>query len=163
MNDTQTVQDAPVGMPTPDPALRALDRFVGTWTMAGHFVGSDEESITGRATYSWLPGGFFLEQRISLQFGPMAIESTELVRHDPGTGEFPSLVFSNMAPVPLPYTWHVDGDDVTITVIEGPLDATFTGRFSADGNRFEGGWRPNPGADPSVNVAYDVAGSRVRS
>ena len=26
-------------MPTPDPALRALDRFVGTWRLSGHFVG----------------------------------------------------------------------------------------------------------------------------
>lgn len=27
------------GLPQPDPALRALDRFVGTWKMEGHLIG----------------------------------------------------------------------------------------------------------------------------
>jgi hypothetical protein len=148
-------------MPTPDPALRALDRFVGTWRLSGHFVGSDEEAVTGEMTYRWLPGGFFFEQSGHIQFGPMLIESTEIIGHDPETGTFPSQVFSNMAPAPLPYRWSIDGDDVTITVTYGPLDATYRGRFSDDGTVFSGGWRPNPSADPMVNVAYDVSGSRV--
>jgi hypothetical protein len=49
------------GLPQPDPALRRLDLFVGRWSMKGHFVGSDEESIGGETTFRWLPGGFFLE------------------------------------------------------------------------------------------------------
>ena len=32
-------------LPTPDPALRRLDRFVGTWAMEGHLVGSDEITV----------------------------------------------------------------------------------------------------------------------
>jgi hypothetical protein len=153
-------QDIPT-MPTPDPALSKLDRLVGTWRLSGHLVGSDEETITGEMTYRWLPGGFFFEQSGHIQFGPMRIESTELISYDPQTGTFPSLVFSNMAPTPLNYRWSIDGDDLTISVNEGPLDATYHGRFSDDANTFAGGWRPNPGADPMVNVAYDVAGSRV--
>lgn len=148
-------------MPTPDPALQRLDRFVGTWRMRGRFVGSDEDTISGEATYRWLPGGFFLEQHVTLDFSGMSIDSTELIGYDPETGTFPSTVFANMAPNPLPYTWAVDGDDVTIKVQYGPLDATFTGKFSADGNTFGGGWRPNPGADPNVNIAYDIEGTRV--
>jgi Protein of unknown function (DUF1579) len=147
-------------MPTPDPALQRLDRFVGTWRMRGRFVGADEDTISGEATYRWLPGGFFLEQRISLNFMGMAIESLELIGYDPETGTFPSTVFANMSPTPLPYVWKIDGDDVTISVSYGPLDATFTGRFSPDGNTFSGGWRPNPGADTSVNVPYDIDGRR---
>ena len=42
----------------------------------------------------------------------------------------------------------------------GPLDATFTGTFD-DGEGFHGGWRPNPGADETVNVPYDIGGRRV--
>ncbi len=158
---TEQTPPAEPGLPTPDPALRALDRFVGTWRMTGHLAGSDEETITGEATYSWLPGGFFLQQQIQLSFGTLQVESTEMVGYDPETRAFPSLVFSNMSPTPLHYTWHVDGHRVTITVTEGVLDATFTGEFSADGNRFSGGWRPNEGADPTVNVAYDVSGTRL--
>jgi hypothetical protein len=34
-------------LPQPDPALRRLDRLVGTWTHGGNPVGSDEKNIKG--------------------------------------------------------------------------------------------------------------------
>jgi uncharacterized protein DUF1579 len=148
-------------MPTPDPALTVLDRFVGSWSMEGHLVGSTENTIKGRASYRWLPGGFFLEQRIEMDFMGMKIDSLELIGYDPETKTFPSTVYSNMSPTPLPYRWEVDGDTVKISVSYGPLDATFTGAFSEDGQAFGGGWRPNPGADETVNVPYDIAGRRL--
>ncbi|HEX2088434.1 MAG TPA: DUF1579 family protein [Actinomycetota bacterium] len=149
------------GLPQPDPALRLLDRFVGTWTIRGHLVGSDKDTITGEATYQWLPGGFFLEQRIKLDFMQYEIESVEFIGYDPETGTFPSTVFSNMSPVPLPYRWEVEDDRIRISVSFPPLDATFEGTWSEDRETFAGGWRPNPGADETVNVAYDVSGHRV--
>ena len=51
-------KDAQPQMPTPHPALNRLGRFVGTWSMEGHLVGSSVNNIKGRATYRWLPGGF---------------------------------------------------------------------------------------------------------
>jgi Protein of unknown function (DUF1579) len=148
--------------PSPDPALKVLDQFVGTWDMRGHFLGSDEENIVGRATYRWLEGGFFLQQDIELDLaGQVHVKSHELIGYDPETKTFSSLVYSNLSPVPLPYTWDVRGRDVTISVSYGPLDATFTGAFGEDGNQFSGGWRPNPGADETVNPPYDIAGTRV--
>ena len=102
--------------PTPDPALRRLDRFVGTWTMEGRLVGSDEVSVTGETTFRWLPGGFFLEQRVSLNFLGMQIESQELIGYDPESGTFPSMVYSNLSPTPLPYRWEVDDEILTISV-----------------------------------------------
>jgi Protein of unknown function (DUF1579) len=153
----------PSGVPTPDPALKQLDGFVGTWSMEGNLVGSTEKNIRGRATYRWLPGGFFLEQNIELDFMGMPIHSLELIGYDPETGTFPSTVYSNMSPTPLPYRWTIDGDSVTISVSYGPLDATFTGAFGEDGQTFGGGWRPNPGADENVNVPYDISGRRLSS
>jgi hypothetical protein len=152
----------PQGIPQPDPALKRLDRFVGTWSMEGHLVGSSENNIKGQVSYRWLPGGFFLEQRIELDFMGMAIHSLELIGYDPETNTFPSTVYSNMSPTPLPYRWRVDDDTVTISVSYGPLDATFKGKFSQDGKRFSGGWRPNPGADETVNVPYDIGGTRIK-
>jgi hypothetical protein len=134
-------EDQQPGLLQPDPALKRLDKFVGTWDMKGRFVGADEDNISGRATFEWLPGGFFLQQRISLTFGPMQIESLE--------------------PAPLPYRWEVAEDTLKITVSYGPLDATFTGQWSKDGTTFGGGWRPNPGADETVNAAYDIEGHRA--
>jgi hypothetical protein len=148
-------------MPTPDPALKRLDRFIGTWSMEGHLVGSSENNIKGRASYRWLPGGFFLEQHIVLDFMGMEIDSQELIGYDPETKTFPSTVYSSISPAPLPYRWEVGEDTVTISVSYGPLDATFNGAFSADGLSFTGSWRPNPGADETVNVPYDIGGRRV--
>jgi hypothetical protein len=154
--------EAAQGPPTPDPALRALDQFVGSWDMKGHLLGSDEENIVGRATYRWLEGGFFMQQDIELDFaGMVQVKSHELIGYDPETKAFSSLVFSNMAPTPLPYRWEVKGGTVTISVSHGPLDATFTGAFSDNGDSFSGGWRPNPGADETVNPPYDISGTRV--
>jgi hypothetical protein len=148
-------------LPTPDPALRRLDRLVGTWSMEGHLIGSDDITVTGRTTFRWRPGGFFLEQHSTMNFLGLEIDSLEVIGYDPETGTFPSTVYSNLSPAPLPYRWEVDDDNVRISVTYGPLDATFTGRFSDDGESFGGGWRSNPGADETVNVSYDIGGRRL--
>jgi hypothetical protein len=100
---TTTNEEQPQGPPQPDPALRRLDKFIGSWTMRGHLIGSDDDNIVGHATYQWLEGGFFLVQDIAIDFaGMFNIKSHELVGYDPASGTFPSTVFSNMAPAPLP-------------------------------------------------------------
>ena len=148
-------------MPTPSPALRRLDRLVGTWEMRGSLVGSDEEDIIGEAMFRWIPGGFFLEQRFHMDFAGLEIHSVELIGHDPDTDSFPSTVYSSLSPAPLPYRWRVDGEDVTIDVTYGPMDSTFHGTIGDDGDTFTGGWRPNAGADEKINVAYDIRGRRT--
>jgi hypothetical protein len=148
-----------LGPPQPHPQLARLERLVGTWSMEGHLVGSDETTIRGETTFRWLPGGFFLEQHVQMNFMGMEIDSLELIGYDPETGAFPSTVYSNLSPAALPYRWNVEGENVTITVAYGPLDATFTGSWREDGT-FAGGWRPNPGADETLNVPYDIAGAR---
>ena len=155
--DTQ----APALPPGPDPALKRLERFVGTWDMQGRTLGSDVDNVSGRTTFQWLPGGFFLQQRATLDFTGLHIESLELIGYDPEMNTFPSTVFSNLAPTPLPYRWEVGEDTLRIIVSYGPLDATFTGRWSQDGESFGGGWRPNPGADETVNAPYDIQGRRA--
>jgi hypothetical protein len=158
MTDDQTAQ----GPPQPDPALRELDFFVGRWSMKGNLVGSDEENIVGEATFEWLPGGFFLRQIVNLDFaGLFKVEAEELIGYNPETGRFPSYVFSNLSPEPLPYEYEVQDGSMRITVSHGVLDATFTGGLGEDGDTYAGSWRPNPGADESVNVPYDIRGARV--
>jgi hypothetical protein len=76
-------------LPQPDPALRRLDRLVGTWTMEGNLVGSDEHNIRGQTTFRWLPGGFFLEQRARIDFAGQQIDALELIGYDPEADTFP--------------------------------------------------------------------------
>jgi hypothetical protein len=148
--------------PKPDPALKRLDRLVGRWTMKGHMLNSDEENILGEATFQWLEGGFFMQQDVEIDFaGMFRIKSRELIGYDAETETFASKVYSNMSPLPLPYKWDLQGDTLTISVSYGPLDASFQGTFGKDGRSFSGGWRPNPGADESINVPYDIAGTRI--
>ena len=158
MSDDST----PPQMPQPHPALARLDFLVGNWEMKGQLLGSDEENVTGQATFEWMPGGFFLRQRVNLDFaGSVKVDSEEIIGYDPETDSFPSTVFANMSPVPLPYTWEVADGSMKISVSHGPLDATFNGTVSETGDVFSGGWRPNPGADETVNVPYDIKGSKV--
>lgn len=152
-DDTQAVQ-----MPVPDPALRKLDRYVGTWAMAGRTVGSDLDDIVGMTTFEWLPGGFFLQQRLAMNFMGMKIESLEIIAYEPALGRFSSRVYSNLVGIALPYDWDVQGNDLKIWTDT----ASFEGRFGADGRSFAGGWRPKPGheQDPG-NVPYDITGTRI--
>ena len=148
---------------TPNPALERLDRLVGTWTLKGHLVGSDEETISGEITFQWLEGGFFLQQDAEIEFaGMFEVKAPELIGYDPETGSFASYVYSNFSPTPFPYTWDLRDDTLRISVSYPPLDAAFKGEFSDDGKSFSGGWRPNPGADETVNIPYDVSATRVK-
>jgi Protein of unknown function (DUF1579) len=159
MTDTNQEPQAP----TPDPALQRLDRLVGTWTLKGNLVGSEDENISGEITFQWLEGGFFLQQDASIEFaGLFQVRARELIGYDPETEAFASYVYSNFSPEPLPYKWDLRDDTLTISVSHGPLDASFQGRFNDDGETFSGGWRPNPGADETINIPYDVSGSRVK-
>jgi hypothetical protein len=149
---------------TPHPSLRLLDRLVGTWTLEGRSLDSEEQNVTGTTWFSWLHDAagvsFFLQQDMEMDYGGELIKSHELIGYNPEIKRFVSYVFSNMAPDPWPYQWSLEGDDLTITIDKNPMDATFTAKFSADGNSFSGGWRPNPGADPTINAPYDVTASR---
>jgi Protein of unknown function (DUF1579) len=151
--------DAQQQPPAPDPKLRLLDRFVGTWEMKGRTLDSEVDNVTGRTTFEWLPGGHFLQQRIALDFAGFAVEGLERIGYDPETGTFPSTVYPSMVGMPIPYRWEIDGDELTITT--DVLGATFRGSWSEDGETFSGGWRPNPGREGPGNIAYDISGGRV--
>lgn len=148
-------------MPTPNSMLQELDSFIGTWELTGNLPGSNEDTIKGTAKFEWLPGSFFLKQTFSLNFMGMQIESLELIGYDEQTKGLKSHVFSNLSGEALPYFWEVADGKVKITVKYGILDATFHGELSEDGIHYNGGWRPNEGADPNVNVAYDIKGVKV--
>jgi hypothetical protein len=53
---------------------------------------------------------------VRIDFIGLQIDSLEVIGYDPETDTFPSTVYSNFSPEPLPYKWDVEGDTVTITV-----------------------------------------------
>ena len=95
--------DTDAQVPQPDPALQRLQPLVGTWTMKGHFIGSEEENITGQATFEWLDGGFFMQQDVEIDLaGQVHVKSRELIGFDPETGAFASHVDPTCRPRPCP-------------------------------------------------------------
>jgi hypothetical protein len=145
--------------PRPNPSLRALDRFIGTWSMKGRTAGADEDNISGTTRFEKLPGGFFVKQHIQMDFAGYPIDALEIIGYNKEKDGLTSLVYTTTDD-PLPYSWKVEGDKVEISVVYGVFDASFHGEFLLDGT-YKGGWRPNPGADKDVNVPYDVVGSRI--
>jgi hypothetical protein len=146
--------------PGPDDALRKLDRFVGTWELTGRTLDSEKDNVSGRVSFEWLPGGFFLQQRVELDFMGLDIRALEVIGYDPATGKFPSTVYSNLVGVPIPYQYDVQGDRVTIrTELAG--GATFTGTWAEDAESLSGGWRPDEGKEGPGNVPYDIWGKRA--
>ena len=145
--------------PGPDPALKRLEQFVGTWEVKGRTLDAEEDNVSGRLTFEWLPGGFFLQQRTELNFAGYEVKGLEVIGYDPATDRFPSTVYSSMIGVPIPYEYDVQGNQVTIrTDFNG--GATYKGSFGEDGDSGSGGWRPDQGAGPG-NVAYDITVRRV--
>ena len=97
--------DTQAQVPTPDPALRRLDRLVGRWSMEGHLVDSDEKNIRGETTFRWLPGGFFLEQRAYIDFMGYQIDALELIGLRPRDRLLPLdrvlRLLAGSAPIPM--------------------------------------------------------------
>lgn len=147
------------GMPKPDPSLKPLDRFIGTWEIQGRVEGSKEDNIIGKTTFTKLHGGFFVMQHIQMDFAGHTIDATEIIGYNGEKQKITSLVYTTV-PDPLPYSWKLDGDNVEIEVVDGPFNASFHGKFLSD-KTYTGSWRPNPGADPNINVPYDVTGRKL--
>ena len=159
MTDNDSMPSNPIPQAErPDPALKRLETLVGTWELRGHTLDTAEDTINGRVTIEWLPGGFFLQMRGTIESMGFALESLEILRYDPSTNTFPSLVYSSMNGVPLQYWWDVQGDVVTHWT-EG---AKYTGRFSDDGNTLSGGWRPEEGHETTAGNTYDAVMIRVK-
>src|SRR5687768_6070055 len=108
----------------PDPALKRLDRLVGSWKMKGRPLGSEEDSITGTTKFEWLHDSydtsFFLQQDMEMDYSGMLIKSREIIGYNPKTNAFSSFVYSNMAPDPWLYEWDIQGDNLMISIKSGP-------------------------------------------
>jgi hypothetical protein len=147
-------------MPEPHPKLRTLEPMVGRWRLHGRTDGAEEDNIEGTIELDWLPGGFFLRQHSQIDFaGMVQVDGIELIGYEPETDSLASRVYSNVAPVPVPYHWSMEGSELTIHMDAG---ATMRATLSEDGTSFQGRWAPDPGHedDPGM-VAYEFAGSRL--
>ena len=136
----------------PSPAIRQLQRLVGTWEQSG--------GVTGTVTYEWLDGGYFLLQHVDLLSEGRRITGLEVIGHErPFMGEasddIKSRFYSNTGDT-IDYVYELEGDTLTIWGGERGSPAYYQGTFSADGNTLTGGWH-YPGGG-----GYEATTRRVR-
>ena len=121
---------------TPSPDLKALDRLIGTWSIAG--------GAQGCSTYEWREGGFFLLQHVDLEQDGQRIEGIEIIGHEQPFGAEPSAdirsrFYDNHGNT-LDYVYELEGDTLTIWAGEKGSPAYYKGQFSEDGNTMTGAW-----------------------
>lgn len=119
--------------PDPHPALRSLDRLVGTWAVSG------PDGLRGHVTYAWLEGGHFLVQHFDFEHGGERNVGVEYIGYDRESGTLRTHLFGNTPDI-LEYTYELDGDTLTIWHPAVGSPAYFRGAFSDDGNANTGRW-----------------------
>jgi len=122
--------------PEPSPALRKLDRLVGTWKITG--------GAEGTVRYEWMEGGFFLLQYVDLEQYGQQNKGIEVIGHLKPFGEEPteeirSRFYGNRGDT-LDYVYELEGDTLTIWGGEKGSPAYYKGTFSKDGRTLTGGW-----------------------
>ncbi len=148
--------------PEPNPTLKSLNVMVGTWNIEGREAGSDGE-IRGQVAFEWMEGGFFLVQRVYIDYGGRKITGVEYVGYDESNEVLKSYFFGNTGSGPFPgpaleYVWEV-GDD-TLAIWGGFVGspASFKGKFGDDGNTVAGRWEwPGGGYEATMTRVEQAA------
>lgn len=122
--------------PVPSAELRALDRLVGTWQVTG--------GAEGQVTYSWMRGGYFLIQRVSLEQFGQKIDGVELIGNLRPFGERPGREvmsrFYDSTGNTLDYVYELDGETLTIWAGAKGSAAKYVGTFADTGDLVAGEW-----------------------
>jgi hypothetical protein len=139
----------------PNAALRSLDVMVGSWELEGRVFDSEDE-IRGRLELEWLDGGYYLVQRVDVDYAGERTTGVEYVGYDAENDNLKSSFYSNQGPGPfggvaLDYVWEVGADTLTIWAGSVGSPANFKGTFSDDRTTVSGRWEwPGGGYDATM-------------
>jgi hypothetical protein len=120
----------------PHPDLKSLEKLVGTWELSG--------DTSGRITYEWMEGGFFLLQHMDFDHSGHRVKGLEVIGHLKPFGEEPSRdiksrVYSSEGDS-LDYVYELTGNTLMTWAGEKGSPAYYKGTFSEDGNVCTGAW-----------------------
>jgi hypothetical protein len=142
--------DDQIGRAEPDAELKRLDKLVGTWELSGE--------ASGRNTYEWLEGSFFLLQHVDMEQAGHAIKGIEVIgRLLPFGEEKPSedikSRFYGDQGETYDYVYEISEDGTTLTIWGGEKGspAYYEGTFNEDGTVNSGAWHwPGGGGYKSI-------------
>jgi len=118
--------------------LKALDRFVGEWTMVATPSGGPPWPGEGRFRFEWLDGGAFLVRRWTVDL-PEAPNGMAIIGCDAANGTYFQL-YSDERGVCRVYEMSLHGQEWTLRREGDPFAQRFTGTFSDDGATISGRW-----------------------
>lgn len=115
-----------------------LNKFAGEWTTAGKIPASDstpEIKISGKDTYEWLPGNFFLLHKADVNVGDDKNETFEIIGFDKQKNLYTMQHYDNKGNSGFMTASCIDG----IWTFLGE-NLRFTGRFKNRNKEFSGIW-----------------------
>src|SRR5437867_4783123 len=112
---------------TPAPALKRLDKLVGTWDLKGRTSDAREDNVTGWSTFEWMPGGLFMKVTGEITLKDFHVQALEIIGYDPKSDTFSAHVYSNVSGDVSQYHWNVEGNQVT----HWEDNSKYTGTLSA--------------------------------
>lgn len=123
----------------------------GEWQVTGGAVGT--------VTYEWMPGGYFLLQRVALEHDGHRIRGLEVIGNLRPFGEGPSehvhsRFYDNTGDT-LDYVYELDGDTLHIWAGEKGSPARFSGTFDETGRALTGTWVYPSGGYESTMTRID--------
>lgn len=142
----------------PDPALKRLEKLVGTWNLKGRTLDSRKYNILGWSTFDWLPGEFFLKSFGEISFRGFSVTGLEIIGYDQKKKTFSSTVYSNLSGEAHAYEWNVQGN----SIVHSGLGWKYSGVLSNDGNTLTGSWRPDKGTKDVEGNSYDAVMTRKK-
>ena len=124
--------------PTAETMLRALDRFVGEWTMTAGPPDGPPWPGDGRVRFEWIEGGAFLIQRWTIAL-PEAPDGMAIIGCDAANQTYYQL-YSDERGVCRVYAMDLRDNEWTLRREGPPFAQRFHGTFSEDGSTITGGW-----------------------
>jgi hypothetical protein len=117
--------------------VRALEPLVGEWRTAVELPGR-EETIGGRTTFAWLPGGSYLIQHAVVD-GPQFPNGIMVIGPDAGGDRIVQHYFDSRG---VARVYEIALEDGVLRLWRDGADFAqrYTGRFGVDGTTIRGAW-----------------------
>jgi hypothetical protein len=153
-NDDNRESDAVL----PDTRLRSFDKLVGTWNLKHRDLITGEE-WSGRDTFEWMDGGFFLTFRHE-EFGKnikglMIIGYEKKWGADTPSEDIIGHWFESSTGSHYTYVWEVDDKSVNFWLESKDSGMAFKGTFSNNHKTISGTWKWSGGGYELIMTKVD--------
>jgi hypothetical protein len=139
-----------IDQPTPEDALKALERLVGDWKLVAQPPGGEPWPGEARSTFEWHPSGAHLVQA-STSDAPEAPSTVSIIGCDGAKGTYYQL-YGDDRGVCRVYEMSISETEWRLWREGEPFAQRFAGRFEDGGNKIAGRWERS---DDGVNFTTD--------